>query len=73
MLTGKRSMMEHHFTPDQARNIYSHTKSYMSTAVGLAIADGKLSLDDRLAEFFPEAVRKMHSRSCLKFVCVIFL
>ena len=28
----------------------------MSTAVGLAIADGKLSLDDRLAEFFPEAV-----------------
>ena len=48
--------MEHHFTPDQARNIYSHTKSYMSTAVGLAIADGKLSLDDRLAEFFPEAV-----------------
>lgn len=45
----------------------------MSTAVGLAIADGKLSLDDRLAEFFPEAVPEMHSRSCLKSVCVIFL
>ena len=53
---GEKILMEHHFTPDQARNIYSHTKSYMSTAVGLAIADGKLSLDDRLAEFFPEAV-----------------
>ena len=39
---GEKILMEHHFTPDQARNIYSHTKSYMSTAVGLAIADGKL-------------------------------
>lgn len=35
---GEKILMEHHFTPDQARNIYSHTKSYMSTAVGLAIA-----------------------------------
>ena len=31
---GEKILMEHHFTPDQARNIYSHTKSYMSTAVG---------------------------------------
>ena len=30
---GEKILMEHHFTPDQARNIYSHTKSYMSTAV----------------------------------------
>ena len=70
---GEKILMEHHFTPDQARNIYSHTKSYMSTAVGLAIADGKLSLDDRLAEFSRRRFRRMHSRSCLKFVCVIFL
>lgn len=23
---GEKILMEHHFTPDQARNIYSHTK-----------------------------------------------
>ncbi len=49
-------LFEHHFVPDLTRNIYSHTKSFMATAVGLAISDGKLSLDDRLAEMFPESV-----------------
>lgn len=47
---------EHRWTQDIPRNIYSHTKSFMSTAVGIAISEGKLSLDDKLAEFFPEAV-----------------
>ena len=52
----KQVLFEHHFVPDLPRNIYSHTKSFMSTAAGLAIADGRLSLDDRLADFFPESV-----------------
>lgn len=47
---------ERHFAPDRPRNIYSHTKSYLSAAVGLAISDGLLSLDDRPADFFPEAL-----------------
>lgn len=38
------------------RPIYSHTKSYMSTAVGIAVSEGKLSLSDRPAEFFPDKV-----------------
>lgn len=33
---------------------YSLSKSFTSTAVGLAIAEGKLSLDDQVLEFFPE-------------------
>ncbi|MDB4891124.1 MAG: beta-lactamase [Gemmatimonadetes bacterium] len=33
---------------------YSLSKSFTSTAVGLAIADGKLSLDDQVLKFFPE-------------------
>ncbi|MDP9176810.1 MAG: beta-lactamase family protein [Gemmatimonadota bacterium] len=33
---------------------YSLSKSLTSTAVGLAIADGKLSLDDEVLKFFPE-------------------
>ena len=33
---------------------YSLSKSFTSTAVGLAIADGKLSLDDEVLKFFPD-------------------
>ena len=34
--------------------LYSLSKSFASTAVGLAIADGKLSLDDQVLKFFPQ-------------------
>lgn len=51
-------MAEHHWVADVPRNIYSHTKSYMATAVGLAVADGLLSLDDRVCDFFPQLVPK---------------
>jgi CubicO group peptidase (beta-lactamase class C family) len=43
--------------PYEARTphvLYSLSKSFTSTAVGLAIADGKLSLDDEVLKFFPE-------------------
>ena len=35
-------------------SLYSLSKSFTSTAVGLAIAEGKLSLDDEILRFFPE-------------------
>ena len=34
--------------------LFSLSKSFTSTAVGLAISEGKLSLDDRIVKFFPE-------------------
>ena len=34
--------------------LFSLSKSFTSTAVGLAIAEGKLSLDDKVLSFFPE-------------------
>jgi CubicO group peptidase (beta-lactamase class C family) len=34
--------------------LYSLSKSFTSTAVGLAIAEGKLSLDDEVLKYFPE-------------------
>ncbi len=34
--------------------LYSLSKSFTSTAVGLAVAEGKLSLDDPVLKFFPE-------------------
>ena len=33
--------------------LYSLSKSFTSTAVGLAVAEGKLGLDDRVLDFFP--------------------
>lgn len=53
---GDAIIAERHFVPDQDRNIYSHTKSYVSTAIGIAIEDGLLSLNSRLVDSFPEYV-----------------
>ena len=52
----KQVLMEHRFTPDLPRNIYSHTKSYMTTAVGIAISEGLMTLEDRLTDYFPESL-----------------
>ncbi len=54
----KKIICSHRFTPEYPRNIYSHTKSYMATAVGIAIDEGKLSLDDKLVDYFPECLPK---------------
>ncbi|MBI3838640.1 MAG: PQQ-dependent sugar dehydrogenase [Planctomycetia bacterium] len=35
--------------------VYSTSKSFASTAAGLAIASGKLKLDSKVGDFFPEA------------------
>src|SRR6185436_496927 len=37
--------------------LYSLSKSFTSTAVGLAVAEGKLSVDDPVLGFFPDDVR----------------
>ena len=39
---------------ESPHSLYSLSKSFTSTAVGLAIAEGKLSLDDEVLKFFPE-------------------
>jgi CubicO group peptidase (beta-lactamase class C family) len=40
-------------SPAKPHVLHSLSKSFTSTAVGLAIADGKLSLDDPVLKFFP--------------------
>ena len=42
------------FTADDPHQLYSLSKSFASTAVGLAIAEGKLTVDDLVLSFFPE-------------------
>ena len=43
----------HRFVPAKPRLIYSHTKSFISTAAGVAIDEGKLTLDTKLLDLFP--------------------
>jgi CubicO group peptidase (beta-lactamase class C family) len=45
------------WAPYEARTphiLYSLSKSFTSTAVGLAVAEGKLSVDDQVLKFFPD-------------------
>jgi CubicO group peptidase (beta-lactamase class C family) len=42
------------YTPECRRYLYSLSKSFTSTAVGFAVAEGLLRIDDRVVSFFPE-------------------
>ena len=42
------------FRPDLKHTLYSTSKSFTSTAVGLAASEGKLNVSDKLISFFPE-------------------
>jgi CubicO group peptidase (beta-lactamase class C family) len=42
------------YGPQEPHQMFSLSKSFTSTAVGLAIAEGKFSLDDPVLKFFPE-------------------
>lgn len=42
------------YTADRPHLVYSLSKSFTATAAGLAIAEGRLSLDDPVVSFFPE-------------------
>src|SRR5262245_57367328 len=63
--------------PDKPHVLYSLTKSFNSTAVGLAIAEGKLSLEDPVLKFFPveapadpsENLKAMKVRDLLTMTC----
>jgi len=42
------------FAADTPHQMFSLTKSFTSTAVGLAQAEGKLSIDDPVLKYFPD-------------------
>lgn len=56
MMRGDRIFSENYWAPfdrDFCHRMYSQTKSFVSVAIGLLVEDGRLSLDDRLAAYFP--------------------
>lgn len=56
VLKGGEKIAEHHWEPIIRQNQYSISKSFTSVAIGLAIDEGLLSLDDRVIDFFPEEI-----------------
>jgi CubicO group peptidase (beta-lactamase class C family) len=42
------------YAPDRKHSLYSLSKSYTSTAVGLAVSEGRLRLEDKVISFFPD-------------------
>ena len=42
------------YAAEEPHQLYSLSKSFTSTAVGLAVAEGKLSVDDTVLQFFPD-------------------
>jgi len=42
------------YAPDLRHSLYSCSKSFTATAVGFAVTEGKLKLEDKLISFFPD-------------------
>jgi len=54
------------YAPEIPHSLFSLSKSFTSTAVGLVIAEHKLSLDDEILKFFPEDAPRNPSSTNLK-------
>ena len=49
------------YAASRTHTLYSQSKSFVSAAVGLLVDDGKLDLDERVADIFPEKLPKSSS------------
>lgn len=61
LLSGKSIIGEHYWEPygrDVNHRMYSITKSFVALAAGLLAAEGKISLEDRICDYFPEKLPK---------------
>ena len=54
------------FDSETPHRMYSETKSYVAIAIGLLVEEGKLSLDDKIVDFFPEKITTPPSESMKK-------
>lgn len=44
------------YRPERPHMLFSLSKSFTSTAIGFAVAEGRLSISDRIVDFFPDDV-----------------
>lgn len=61
MMRGDGIFAEYYWKPfcaDKCHRMYSQTKSFVGIAVGLLAQDGKLDLDGRICDYFPEKIDK---------------
>ena len=61
MARGKDIFAEGYYAPfhaDFKHRMYSVSKSFVAMAVGLAVEDGLLSLDDKFVKFYPEYINE---------------
>ena len=59
LLKGNDIFAEYYWAPfneDSLHRMYSQTKSYVSIAIGLLEEEGKLSINDRIIDHFPEKI-----------------
>lgn len=49
------------YTADTSHSMYSVSKTFSATAIGFAVSEGLLSLDDKVLDFFPEYTPKSDS------------
>lgn len=49
-----RGTRQHNYRTPARENLYSGSKTFTSLAIGMAEAEGRLCLDDRLMDYFPE-------------------
>ncbi|HQL49759.1 MAG TPA: serine hydrolase [Kiritimatiellia bacterium] len=54
------------FEKERPHMLYSLSKSFTSTAVGFAVEEGRLSLDDTVVSFFPDKVPERPSENLAK-------
>lgn len=54
------------YAPERPHVLYSLSKSFTSTAIGLAVDEGKLLLDNRVASFFPDKLPEHSGENLLR-------
>ena len=63
MSRGDKCFLDAYYKPynkDSLHRMYSQTKSYVGIAIGLLLDEGKLSLNDRIVDHFPEKTEKQY-------------
>ena len=51
-------LIEHHFIENKKRNIYSHSKSFVSAMVGIALLEKKITLNDKIINYLKDILNE---------------